>query len=208
MELVSIVVAIVVAGVVAKLYSRTSQLRRRLRGAHGFTLADIPEDTFGRVTGRVRELDGALTSPLFGRRCVYYVVEVQLERDGVPSIIAGEVASVPFVLDDGTARAIIDPRSAEVAIDLQREEHGMWGSTHGLRRDFLLRAGRGEVVDVDELWFRETAIEVGETVSVLGAGVREPDPQAAPVGGYRGEVPTRLRLTSSDAYRLVIGRAR
>jgi hypothetical protein len=199
---------VVVIGVVAKLYGRTSQLRRRIAGARGFSIADIPEDTFGRVTGHVRELDGALTSPLFGRRCVYYVVEVQLERDGVPAIIAGEVRSVPFVLDDGTARAIVDPHAAEVAIDLQREEHALWGATHGERREFLLRAGRGEVMDVDDLWFRETAIEVGETISILGAGVREPDPQAAPIGGYRGVIPTRLRLTSSDTYRLVIGRSR
>ena len=188
-------------------FGRNSQLRRRLSRTPAFTLAAIPEDTLGRVTGTAHRLDETLVSPLFGRPCVYYLAEVELDRDGgVPTIIAREARGLPFVLDDATGRAIVDPDSAEIAIDLDREAHDVWGATRGTRRAFLMRVGQGDVADVDELWFREAVFAVGAGMAVVGSGVREPVPQAAPVGGYRGEVPTRLRLTSSPAHRLVIGR--
>jgi hypothetical protein len=206
----SVVIAgVLIAGLViagARL-SRGAKLRRRIARARAFAVAALPEDTVGRVTGTARPLDDTLTSPLFERPCVYYLAEVELDRDGgVPTIIAREQRGVPFVLEDASGRAIIDPDSAEVAIDLDREAHDLWGNTRGARRVFLMRAGQGEVANVDELWFREAVIEVGAQVSIVGSGVREPDPAAAPVGGYRGELPTRLRLTSSAAHRLVIAR--
>ena len=54
------------------------------------------------------------------------------------------------------------------------------------------------------LRYIEAVIEVGETVSVLGSGVREGDPMALPPEGYRSAPPTRLRLTSSPRFPLVI----
>jgi hypothetical protein len=199
-----LIVGLVIAG--TKL-SRGARLRRRIAAERTYPIAELPEDTVGCITGTIRALDDTLSSPLFERACVYYVAEVELDRDGgVPTIIARELRGVPFVVEDASGRAVIDPESAEVAIELDHEAHDLWGNVRGARRVFLMRAGQGEVANVDELWFREAAIEIGAQVSIVGSGVREPDPSAAPVGGYRGELPTRLRLTSSAAHRLVIAR--
>jgi hypothetical protein len=53
------------------------------------------------------------------------------------------------------------------------------------------------------LRYREAIVAIGEIISVLGSGTREPDPQAAPAD-YRGGQPTLIRLTSSPRYPLVI----
>lgn len=45
---------------------------------------------------------------------------------------------------------------------------------------------------------------LGEVVAVLGSGVHEGDPTGMPPGGYRSAPPTRLRLTSSPRFPLVI----
>ena len=116
--------------------SRGAKLRRRIAAARAYAIAELPEDTVGRITGTVRPLDDTLASPLFERACVYYVAEVELDRD-VPTIIAREQRGVPFILEDASGRAIIDPQSAEVAIDLDREAHDLWGDTRGARRVFL-----------------------------------------------------------------------
>lgn len=54
------------------------------------------------------------------------------------------------------------------------------------------------------LHYREAVIEIGETVSVLGSGTREPDPDAPPSAAYRDGSRTRLRLTSSKQHPLCI----
>src|SRR5690242_17954653 len=69
---------------------------------------------------------------------------------------------------------------------------------------FLARHGMASSKANKKLRYSEAIIGVDEVVAVLGAGVREPDPDAKPDGGYRGELPTRLRLTSSAAHPLVI----
>ncbi|MCX5741062.1 MAG: hypothetical protein NT062_01030, partial [Proteobacteria bacterium] len=53
--------------------------------------------------------------------------------------------------------------------------------------------------------YREQTIAVGETIAVLGAAVREPDPDVQPTSvGYREAQPMRLRLASSARMRLRI----
>ena len=59
-----------------------------------------------------------------------------------------------------------------------------------------------------ELRYREAVIEVGETIAILGSGIREPDLEARPDGdAYRAMAGTRLRLTGSRRYPLVISDA-
>jgi hypothetical protein len=52
--------------------------------------------------------------------------------------------------------------------------------------------------------YAEWAIPVGARISVLGGGVREPDPDAAPSPEYRGETPMRLRIAKTEPYGLMI----
>ena len=67
----------------------------------------------------------------------------------------------------------------------------------------IQRTGLGTAL-FESLRYREAMIEVGETVAVLGSGVREPDPNAPPEAAYRGAPPTPLRLTSSPRFPLII----
>ena len=54
----------------------------------------------------------------------------------------------------------------------------------------------------------EGVIEIGETIAVMGQGVREPDPDAAAKAqGYRGGPPTRLRLGGSARHPILLSDA-
>src|SRR5207248_4101663 len=107
-----------------------------------------------------------------------------------------ETRLVPFALEDGTGRAIVDPAFAKIALDFDsRSTSGTLDDPNESERAFLERhgeTGRGWIFN-KKLRYREACIEVGETIAVLGAGTREPDPQAAP-SGYRDAQPTLLRL--------------
>jgi hypothetical protein len=63
--------------------------------------------------------------------------------------------------------------------------------------------GRGRFFN-HYLRYREAVIEVGETIAIFGAAIREPDPTAPPAESYRGDAPTRLRMTSSPRFPLLI----
>src|SRR5688572_5638938 len=96
------------------------RLRRTLRDAKAFALADMPENTLGRVTGMVRPLDQRLIeAPLSGRLCVYYEVTVEPQfGDQATSlrVLASETDAIPFVLQAGEHRAIVDPAHAQLSV--------------------------------------------------------------------------------------------
>lgn len=52
--------------------------------------------------------------------------------------------------------------------------------------------------------YREAILAVDERIAIYGAGVREPDPDAAPTGMYRDSGPQRLRFTGTAEYPLLI----
>lgn len=223
----------VVAGtsIVAYLGSEL-RLRRTLRRAPRWSLAALPEDTFGRVTGTAYPFEGEhLTAPLTGRTCVYYIALVeQRGRQGGDRArwtrLAIERRGLSFVLEDGGHRAIVDPRRARVTIDfdhvyrtprlplaVRQEAVPQGGSAPALMTESERQAqflARHYLVNRDwstmaEPRYREAIIEVGEPVAVLGSGIREPDLEARPDGdAYRAMGGTRLRLTGSRRYPLVI----
>jgi hypothetical protein len=59
-------------------------------------------------------------------------------------------------------------------------------------------------LDDRNLRYREAIIEVGETIAVVGSGVREPDRDAMPEGAYRDAQRTCLRMTSSRKQPMII----
>jgi hypothetical protein len=174
-------------------------------------LSELPEDTHGRVIGQACALGEELKGPLTGRRCVYYIAMVEEQRSTGRSsywrTIASETRGVPFMLEDGTGRAIIDPNGAQVALDFDgNSKSGTFNQADPVQEQFLARHGQkaqGWVFN-KTLRYREAMIEIGETIAVLGSGIREPDPNAAPEAAYRGAPPTRLRLTSSPRFPLII----
>lgn len=219
------------AGVAAYLGSEL-RLRRTLRRAPRWSLAALPEDTFGRVTGTAHPLDGEqLIAPLTGRPCVYFIAIVEQlgarRRDPTRwTRLALERKSLAFVIEDGGHRAIVDPKQARVTINFdhvrnadhlpqpvrqpetpraagtstlmtERERQAQFLAEHHL----INRDWSGMI----ELRYREAVIEVGEKVAVLGSGIREPDLEARSDGdAYRAMGGTRLRLTGSRRYPLVI----
>jgi hypothetical protein len=192
-------------------FSAAQRLKRQLRAAQRWPLNELPEDIHGCVVGRARVISEQLTAPLTGRRCLYYIATVEEQRSNGRSsswkTLASETRGVAFLLEDGTGHAIVDPNGAQVALDFDgKSSSGTFHDADAVQEAFLARHGlksQGWVFN-KSLRFREAIIEVGETVSVLGSGTREPDPLAAPEAAYRGAPATRLRLTSSARFPLII----
>lgn len=188
-------------------YYRDDRVRkRRLRAAHPWPIAELPEDTLGRVIGRAKLLEETLTAPLTGRECVYYNVRVS-EGEQPGTTVIDDHRGVPFVLEDSTGRAIVDPTGAEtVVVCDSTTTSGVLNPPDERLSTYLATFGQRPTGFMFNraLRYEESIIEIGELVSVLGAGIREPDPEAPPTSAYRGGQPTRLRLTSSARYPLLI----
>lgn len=192
-------------------FSDAQKVRRQLRRAPVKSIGQVGDDELAKVVGRVRPLGESLSAPLTGRPCVYFVAIVQERQKRRNSshwrTIAREERCVPFVLEDDTGRAIVEATAARAALDVDSHStSGVLDDPTDAQRAFLARHGQSAtgLIFNRRLRYREAVIEDGEIVAVLGAGTREPDPDAAPTDGYRGAAPTRLRLTSSRKYPLVI----
>lgn len=192
-------------------FSDKQQIRRQLRNTPAKPIRELRDDELGKVVGKARALDAVLTAPLSGRPCVYFIATVEEHRSSGKThywrTIIKEMRGVAFVLEDSSGRAIVDATAARIAIDFDgRSQSGTFDDPTEAERAFLARHGeRGEGwIFNRRLRYREAVIEEGETIAVLGAGTREPDPDAPPTEAYRGDAPTRLRLTSSPRYPLVI----
>ncbi len=196
----------------ASWYFRESRrLKRALRAARAWPIGELPESTFGRVIGEVHPIDRVLEGPLTGRACVYYVATVEERRSngrwGSWTTLITRREGAPFLLDDGSGRAIVDPDGAETAlVSERRSRSGTFNDATPAEEAFLARHGHAS-----KTWglnrsirYTEAVIEPGAIIAVLGSGVREPDPEAKPAEGYRSAPPTRLRLTSSRQHPLVI----
>lgn len=163
----------------------------------------------GRISGKARPFEegGVLRSALSGRECVYEIAEVyQAVSDQAGwRRLARVERGVKFVVDDGSGRAVVEPDGAKVVLTFDREEIGI---EHDAARieDFVKEHGGLERVpwELGRVRFREALVEVDEVITVLGAGVKEPDPDGRPDGAYRGTQVQRVRIASSRAGAVVI----
>jgi hypothetical protein len=187
--------------------SPASQLKRQIRVLPRRMLAELPEGTPARIVGKADVLEDTLEAPLTGRRCLYYtaIVEVSDGRDWLE--IVREDRAVMFILDDGTARTIVDPSRSKVALDFDgASASGTFDDPNEREQAFLdqhktsSRHGRFN----RNLRYREAIIGIGETIAIFGAAMREPDPTAQPEAAYRGDAPTRLRMASSPKHPMMI----
>lgn len=181
------------------------KIRRLLRTAPHRALADTGEDEFVRVTGTVEPYDARmLEAPLSGRICAYYSLVVLKRRGFAPAgALATEQEAMPFILQQGSQRAVIDPAHAQISSDYDYKENRMPIAFDSRQRSLLVRHGHGMVIE--ELLFREATLAIGERIVVFGAATREPDPEASVSdGGYREARPTRLRFTGTARFPLVI----
>ena len=204
-------IAVVAAIVLGGYFQRGARLRRALRGAPRSAIAEVAEGAVVRVHGTVTA-GATIIAPLTGRSCVFYeaVVEERVSNGKSSSWRqrVREVRGVPFVIDDGTGRTLVDPTNAEVDVHLDATlRSGFLDDPTPTEQAFLQRhaqAGQGWVFN-KQLRYREGVIEVGERIAAMGRPVREPDPDAVgQVGGYRDALPTRVRLGGSPAHPIVL----
>lgn len=188
--------------------SDTAKAERALREAQRATVADMVEGTTARLAGVVTS-DGTLRAPLTGRACVAYVarVEEHLGKQGWRTRVY-EVRGVTFTIDDGTGRALIDPTSSTLLLEMDSTTRsGSLDDATPVEESFLARHGfasTGWWLN-KTLRYTEGVIEAGERVAVLGRGVREPDPDARPRdSGYRGALPTRICVGGTPEHPIVV----
>lgn len=197
-----------VLGIAASWYwSGAMRLRRALRAAPRAPIAEVREGAVVRIDGRVAEGE-TLVAPLTGRRCVYYVAVVERSvRNGWHQCVR-ETRGVPFAIDDGTGRAIVDPASARIDVDLDATSRSGGIDAAAIDEAFRMRNFLNRMAAA-RLRYREGVVEVGQPVAVLCQPVREADPDAAAhATGYRADPPTRLRVGGSAKHPLLVSGSR
>lgn len=167
--------------------------QREIRGTTHYTVAELPEVTIGRVVGVARPLDATtVIAPLSGRACLAYFVRVSDKthggRGGQADLeLAAESGGTPFLLEDETGTAIIDPDGAHCVLAID-DKVGSGGDPTDRQRAFLARYA---ATDLAHDWIRwyEGIVSPGERIAVVGYGVRNDG---------------RLRMSSSPHLPLVI----
>lgn len=181
------------------------QLRLRFRKFKVADLAKLPENHRAKIVGTVVYTPQTLRSPLTGRQCVCY----QIIADTYGGGVANEFFAVPFLVDDGTGRALVDPARGLVRV-LESYDHRVPLDDAGTEAEqaFLERYRLSSSAGAAGFRFREGIIQAGDRVEVIGAGVHEPDPEAVGVErGYRDLPSMRMRLIHSARNPLLVRHA-
>jgi E3 Ubiquitin ligase len=200
---------------VASYYSAEAKAKRALLAAKIWPIATFPENEVGRIVGQAQPTVAVLHAPMSGRPCVMFRVTVEEYRSSGKSgswyTVITDVQYVPFQVTDSTGRALIDPTSAQLISTVDsKSTSGTFDPASPIEESILARhrvESKGWLFN-KSLRYHEAAIEVGETIAILGSALREPDPDAPPSQQsgdvYRGAPVTRLRMTSSAKYPLII----
>lgn len=202
-----ILAAVISLGVLANYFSRERRIRRKLLAAKRWPIGELPENVPGRVVGRAGALTTTVTAPLTGRVCFYYAIYVEVQSDDSWKRILHESSGTPFLLEDHTGRAVVDPTAAQVTIRYDHErETGSTVITSMPEDELLARHGTTSqgFWGRKSLRFYEAVISNGHEIAVLGSGIREPDLGRPSVSAYREAPATLLRLTSSARHPLLI----
>lgn len=188
-------------------YTRTRRHRRIMRDATRFSIADMPESTIGKISGRVRPLAKTLLeAPLTGRLCVYYeaCVDVMMGATRLRTIVI-EKEGMRFQLEDDTGRAQIDPAHARISTGIDSINFSTLRLQSERQSELLVRHNIDQmrVPGADGLRYRESVLECDERVAVVGGGIRERDLEATP-DNYRDIMATRLCFYGTEKYPLYI----
>lgn len=189
-------------------WRRTRAPHRPVGDALVTTVEWFPADDVGRLRGLAVPLGAPLRAPLTDRPCVGYELRISEHRNDETIELVHEVRWAPFLLDDGTGRALIDPSVAPVTwlVGAIVTQSGLADDATPAERALLARYRQAAEAGGfnRSLTYVERAITVGELVSVRGHGVREADPAPAAASLTRGAPPTRLRLVTTPATPLAI----
>ncbi len=184
-------------------------LRRRLRAASPARLSELRDGLHCRVAGTARSVEGEmLTAPLSGLPCLGYLLEVIEHQVGTGEhLLVYDKKAVPFVLEDGDHRALVDPTYVELLVAPVHEltAHSAFRQDPQQRAVLDRYAPDRQLQSTIKLVYRELVIEAGARISVAGTGHREVDPHAAAERGFRDEAQQRLRFHGAPGLPLLIG---
>jgi len=169
-------------------------------GVRPCLIGELPDGEVGRIMGTVRAHARTLTAPLSGRACVYYMVLV--EQAGAINMMLRD--GVALALEDTSGRAIIEPAAASVAVLLDHREQARSLHEATSSQDAVLARNGYDIRGAGELVFYEAVVEVGERVTVVGAGLREPTGVSSQETDFRTPPPLQLHIASSNAAQLSI----
>jgi len=154
---------------------------------------ELIEGHHARVSGTVRAVGSTIVAPFSGRACVAFYVRVEGQigpRGSSMRVKLAEQGGILFAIEDASGHAIVDPQHAKLVLKL--DANAIVTETSAPANAFAER--HRLVISHGLLHYYEGVIEVGEQVSVLGAGTRVPDPEAPP---YRGDPAMVFRLAGS-----------
>ena len=200
MNVVSVLIGLIIAALgVAGLVVGGTSLRnwRRLGADDPVPVREaITESGTVEIEGDVRAHDATLESPHFGRKCVAYEYSVEQRRrssnksgSSWRTIDSGE-ASRPFVVEDESGRAYVDPDGASFSLESERTRR---------------TNAAGEPVPDDSTWNFSVSMNVPGMGNV-GVGNRRYTEQRLDVGGHSYVVGTAERPPADvDADVAIVG---
>lgn len=171
-------------------------------------VADLVDGQFVRVAGVVVE-GGALTAPITGRTCVcfdagvlgYGPVPGRVDGLGHPVTmwkpLARRLQGTPFVLEDDSGRAVVDPRGAVVQMKLDVRVPSLESYPHADPDLARLHA------QADQVEFGEGVLVIGDEVVVLA---RAQLANASNPGRYRTPADTRVHLVGAPDRAAVVSK--
>lgn len=178
MDLVAVAIGLVVAGLGAAglvVGGRTLRRWRRLGADEPVPVREsITESGTVEIEGDVRPHDETLESPHFGEDCVAYEYAVERRRrssnksgSSWRTVDSGE-ASRPFVVEDESGRAYVDPDGASLSLESERTRK---------------TNAQGEPVRDDSTWNLGVSVNL-PGLGGLGTGNRRYTERRLEVGGH------------------------
>ncbi len=202
---------------------KLEQQRARLRASPRVSLAEHAAGEGGKVVGRVCRDRAVLRAPASGRACVHYELELYESRWTMEDEtelwsewlrVAVFRQREPFLIEDETGRARVEPAGATIAVeqdffhecswpDIPRD---VWALLEGhsalSRHEHSLRTKRPERY---RLRIAEGVFEEGEELAALGRWIEELDPEEPEgLGGYRRQPASRRCLVHARDSPLVL----
>jgi hypothetical protein len=164
----------------------------RLKAQRSCALGALRESGQAKVRAEVRPGAEILKSPLTGRECVFYFVDVAEWNNGSKTPLLEEASTTRFRMDDSTGSVLVDPSQAKLLLRARRVR-GHSSDYLGQHRTLLRRHGLGMVDDYGELRslaFCETIVAPGDQITALGSIRFVADPQG--MASYREQPQSRI----------------
>lgn len=151
------------------------RLRRLVARGDPTSVADLsPGGDLGAVQGTVETHAGTVRGPASGDPAVLVEYERGRNRDGRYDPVEGRVEAVPFLVDDGTGRVLVDPAGYEYGDGTLPVSPGKTDRFEGDESGENVRPVEDEPVLP---WVHvEASIRPGDAVYVVGSVSRADDP--------------------------------